>query len=116
MHCITYAMLLAVVPGLWFSWMGGSAAMEGACGKDQIILKGHKDQVWAVAYSLDGKTLASADYDRTIKLRDAPTGKERTTLKGHTGTVVCLAISPDSATLASGSYDKKNPCKPWGSC
>ena len=39
----------------------------------------------SVAFSPDGKTLASGSEDQTIKLWDVATGKEQATLKGHTG-------------------------------
>ena len=59
-----------------------------------------------MAFSPDGKTLASGSSDRTIKLWDVATGKEQATLKGHTGCVYSVAFSPDGKTLASGSEDK----------
>jgi WD40 repeat protein len=69
-------------------------------------LKGHTESVQSVAFSPDGKTLASASGDRSIKLWDVATGKEQATLKGHTGSVRSVAFSSDSKTLASASYDK----------
>ncbi len=55
----------------------------------------------ALAYSPDGKTLASGNVDKTIKLWDVATGKERATLKDHVGRLTCLVFSPDGKTLAS---------------
>jgi WD40 repeat protein len=69
-------------------------------------LKGHKQQVFCVAYSPDGRTLASGSVDETIKLWDLKTGKERATLKGHTAGVQSVAYSPDGKTLASGGEDE----------
>src|SRR5262249_53240542 len=74
--------------------------------KVQATLKGHKNAVSSVAFSPDGKTLASGSGDKTIKLWDVATGKEMASLKGHTGYVFSVAFSPDGKTLASASGDK----------
>jgi WD40 repeat protein len=68
-------------------------------------LKGHTDAVQAVAFSPDGKTLASASSDSTIKLWHVGTGQERATLEGHTGLVWSVAFSPDGKLLASAGKD-----------
>jgi WD40 repeat protein len=74
--------------------------------KLRATLQGHTELLSSVAYSLDGKTLASASVDGTIKLWDVQVGKKRATLKGHTKYVSSVAYSPDSKTLASGSLDQ----------
>jgi WD40 repeat protein len=66
----------------------------------------HDSYVDSVAFSPDGKTLASGSWDHTIKLWDVQTGKEQATLKGHNSAVGAVAYSPDGKTLASGSGDK----------
>jgi WD40 repeat protein len=58
-----------------------------------------------VAYSPDGKTLASGSGDKTVKLWDVATGKNTATIKGHTEGVHAVAYSSDGRTLASGSGD-----------
>jgi len=44
------------------------------------ILEGHSSSVSAISFSLDGKTVASASYDETVRLWDERTGKEKSTL------------------------------------
>jgi hypothetical protein len=66
----------------------------------------HMDSVLSVAFSPDGKILASGSADRTIKLWDVATGKELRTLSGHTSYVLSVAFSPDGKILASGSGDR----------
>jgi WD40 repeat protein len=66
-------------------------------------LRGHTAPVWSVAFSPDGRRLASGSWDNTIKLWDVETGQEVRTLRGHTGGVWSMAFSPDGRLLASGS-------------
>jgi WD40 repeat protein len=58
-----------------------------------------------VAYSPDGKRLASAGDDYTVKVWDAQTGQELHTLKGHTDLVNSVAYSRDGKRIASASDD-----------
>ncbi|MEH1935981.1 MAG: serine/threonine-protein kinase [Nostoc sp.] len=69
-------------------------------------LKGHSSDVNSVAFSPDGKTLASGSDDKTIKLWNLASGQEIHTLEGNSDWIWTVAFSPDSKTLASGSADK----------
>jgi WD40 repeat protein len=65
-----------------------------------------------VAFSADGRWLASGSFDATAKLWDAKTGQERHTLEGHTGPVLGVAFHPDNGRLATASRD--GTVRVWG--
>ncbi len=69
------------------------------------MLRGHTDEVFAVAFHPDGTRLATAGRDGAVWLWDLARGEEVVRLAGHTSYVWSLAFSPDGATLASGSGD-----------
>ena len=69
-------------------------------------LAGHRSNIHFAAWSPDGRRLASASVDRTIRLWDGQTGKALQTLEGHTNAVTGVAWSPDGRRLASASDDK----------
>ena len=74
-------------------------------GTEEAFLKGHTELVNSVAYSPDGKILASGSNDWTIRIWDVDKRKHIKTLEGHTGKVNSVAYSQDGETIVSGSDD-----------
>ena len=70
------------------------------------VLSGHQDAVYQAAISFDGKLLATASADQTIKIWDTDGWRERVVLRGHNSEVNAVSFSPDARWLASGSDDK----------
>lgn len=94
---IVISLAVVVLIGVVLVDRWGSPAQE----KVPTTLLGHTSWVWSVAFSPDGKTLASGSADRTIKLWDTATGKELASFTGDDFRVWGVAFSPDGKTLAS---------------
>jgi WD40 repeat protein/serine/threonine protein kinase len=71
-----------------------------------LTIDAHRHPVSALAFSPDDQWLASASFDRTVKLSDSRTGAFRGKFDLHTGTVDCVAFSLNGKRLASGGEDK----------
>jgi len=71
----------------------------------RVTLRGHSGSVDGVAFSPDGKRLATASGDETAKVWDAQRGKQLLTLRGHSGFVSGVAFSPDGKRLATTGRD-----------
>lgn len=71
-----------------------------------ITFKAHPEMINAVSISPDGKNLATASVDKTIKIWNWQTQKLVQTLTGHQDRITSISFSPDNQTIASGSADK----------
>jgi len=108
---VNAALLLGTILLIIFTWRGFQP-----CGwVDSLLghpsgclhtLSGHGNSVSSIVFSLDGRTIASGSYDKTVRLWDVASGQEVRTLGGHKDGVNSVAFSPDGKTLASGSVDK----------
>src|SRR5438270_138555 len=74
-------------------------------------LRGHSDRIGRIAWSPDGRVLASGSDDETIRLWDMQTGQLLRSLEGHSNMVTCVAWSPNGRVLVSCSYD--NAIRLW---
>ena len=88
----------------------GLPAKTSRCGtiraaKELNALTGHTNWIYSIAFSPDGKILASGSVDEKIWLWNMTSGSQLRVLAGHTNTVNCVAFSPNGQFLASGSQD-----------
>jgi WD40 repeat protein len=77
-----------------------------ALGTTLYVYRGHTDQVFTVAWSPDGKRIASSSQDRTAKVWDATDGGNPYTYMGHSSGVWSVAWSPNGKRIASASPDQ----------
>jgi WD40 repeat protein len=79
---------------------------DAETGAEVLTLSGHEGLVGPVAFSQDGKIIASGGSgDKTIKVWNAASGEQLMSLTGHEDEVISIAISPDCRHIASGDYN-----------
>jgi WD40 repeat protein len=71
-----------------------------------VVIQGHENLVTTIAYSSDGRYLASGSYDKTVKLWHAADLSCAKVLMGHTELVRSVCFSPNCKIIASGSSDR----------
>ncbi len=81
------------------------APLPLSVGTTLYTYRGHSQSVNAVAWSPDGKRIASASSDRMVQVWDAFTGSNIYTYRGHSKNVHAVAWSPDGKYIASGGED-----------
>lgn len=74
-------------------------------------LEGHSNSVDLIAWSQNGSRLASASYDKTVRIWDPATGQCASILKGHSNSINSIAWSQDGSRTASASSD--NTVRIW---
>lgn len=89
-----------------FEWHFLNERLRRTHCEPKLTLRGHTGILFSVAYSPDGKTIASGGIDASIILWDAASGEKQAVLTGHTDDVNWLSFSPDGRVLASASDDK----------
>ncbi|MFO7903600.1 MAG: protein kinase domain-containing protein [Planctomycetota bacterium] len=72
---------------------------------ERAELRGHRNEIWSVAFAPDGAVLASAGVDQVIKIWNPAAGHEIDEITGLTDEVRCIAFSPVERTLAAGGAD-----------
>src|SRR6266516_1106572 len=70
------------------------------------VYRGHTDRVTTVAWSPDGRYIASGSLDKTVQIWNATTGEHSYTYHGHTGIVISVTWAPDGSRIASASQDQ----------
>lgn len=102
--------ILALVSGNRFRHYGAESGklrlIDVASGKVTEQVEAHSNWATAVAFSPDGKSLATGSMDKTVKLWNVNPLKERVSLRGHIDGITSVVFSPDSKWLATSDLSE----------
>ncbi len=101
------ALVAAAITG--FAVVSGSGPVFAQASEPsgaELTFTGHHGLVRGVAFSPDGKRIASGGEDRVLRVWDSLDGTELLALKGHSSPIETVEFSPDGKWLASGSDDR----------
>ena len=79
----------------------GFGAFDIVKRQQRYLITGHKGRVTSIAYSPDGKTIATGSWDQTVRLWDAASGKEIACYDFGIGRIYCLTYAPDGLRIAA---------------
>ncbi len=96
---VRFRLLFSLVVAITYVTAGTAALPE------PVTLKGHTGWVAGVAFAPDGKTVATASADGSVKFWDAATGKLQATLDAHDDIVSAVTYSKDGTHFATASFD-----------